>query len=338
MAVKSKKVVLGCNVSDALSDIGAYNYFMVDHSAYPSCDNLLHVSRKDPGAKELVVALANAGFSLYKSEEHVSKFVRNSEIANFWHRVKEGDFLTSDGLVYQVDLPANPAVSKLLVVFSSIGEDIFMSSLMRMFTFNFKSIAKYIPADAAVLRIADIGSVVGSFYLNNNSDRTFGDRVTALIHKVSDDLRVSAENVTLYGASKGGTAALYHGVTGGFNAVVVDPIVSDEYYERVFADSHFTQGTFPETKQQTFSRILESDRLLKQKISIIYSARSPQYSYIGSIVRESKLGRQFNYLNSLNPLINDHPDVGVQTVNIAVMLINMSMYHLKPDTYSIEVV
>ncbi|NQD74512.1 XcbB/CpsF family capsular polysaccharide biosynthesis protein [Pseudomonas sp. CrR7] len=174
--------------------------------------------------------------------------------------------------------------------------------------------------------------------MNNNSDKEFADRVTALINEVSSGLGVKADRVTVYGASKGGTGALYHGVTGGFNAVVVDPIVSDEYYEKVYADSHFTIGTFPESKQQVFARVLNTGRQLKQKISIIYSSRSPQYEYITKIVKSSELGRQFSYFNSTNTLINDHPDVGAQTVNVAVMLINMSLYQLRSDCCSVDVV
>ncbi len=338
MATKTKKVVLGGAVAEVLSNLSSIDYVHVDHSEYADCENILHVSRKDPLAKSYVVELANSGFSLYKSANRISSFVRNSVVPDFWHRVKAGEFNCANGLVYQLETPKEHKVSRVLVVFSSIGEDIFTSSLMRVFTFNFKSIGKYLPADTAVLRIADLGGVVGSFYLNNNADPEFADRVTSLIKRVSQELGVNPEGVTLYGASKGGTGALYHGVMGGFNAVVVDPIVSDEYYERVFKDSHFTIGTFPETKQQVFTRILNSDVELKQSISIIYSSRSPQYEYITSIVKESRVGRGFNYLNSLNVLINDHPDVGAQTVNIAVMLMNASLYQIPVGRYCMDVV
>ena len=338
MASRIKKVVLGEGAVEVLSDLNSVDFIHVDHSAYAGFDNILQLSRKVPLAKSYVVKLANSGFSLFKSSENTSSFVRNRVIPDFWHKVKGGDFNAYHGLVYQLELPKSHKPTKVLVVFSSIGEDVFTSSLMRLFTFNFKSIGKCLPADTAVLRIADLGGVVGSFYLNNNADLKFAERVTALITKVGGDLGLGAENITLYGASKGGTGALYHGVVGGFNAVVVDPIVSDEYYEKAFNDSHFTIGTFPESKQQVFSRVLESDVKLKQKISIIYSLRSPQYEYIRRIVKESRAGRHFSFLNSNNSLINDHPDVGAQTVNIAVMLINMSLYQIPAECYSIDVV
>ncbi|WP_409313975.1 XcbB/CpsF family capsular polysaccharide biosynthesis protein [Pseudomonas putida] len=338
MATKTKKVVLGGQVAEVLADLNSIDYVHVDHSAYGDCENLIHVSRKNPLAKSYVVELANAGFSLYKSNDHMSSFVRNSVIPDLWHRVKAGEFKTAHGLVYQLEVPKVHKASRMLVVFSSIGEDIFTSSLMRLFTFNFKSIGKYLPADTAVLRIADLGGVVGSFYLNNNADPEFAHRVTSLINTVGQELGVEKESITLYGASKGGTGALYHGVVGGFNAVVVDPIVSDEYYESVFRDSHFTIGTFPESKQQVFARILDSDLRLKQSISIVYSSRSPQYDYINRIVKKSRVGRQFDYLNSVNSLINDHPDVGAQTVNIAVMLMNISLYQIPTKCYCLDVV
>ena len=338
MSKTSIKIETGTRISDLIKEVSAYNFVSVDHSKYNNSTNILEICRKDASVKPLVLTLANAGFSLYKTEDSVSKFVRNSEIPNFWHRVTSGEFLCHEGMIYHLELPKNQQCSRVLVTFSSIGDDIFNPSLMRLFNFNFKSISKFVPADTAILRIADIGSVVGGFYLDTNSDEKFASRVLNLIQKIQFDLNVKKESVTLYGASKGATAALYHGVTGGYSAVVVDPIVSDEYYEKKFNDSHFTIGTFPQTKQELFSKILSEPSNCNTNISLIYSDRSPQFQYITSIVKASEAGKKFSYINSNNTLIKDHPDVSPNTINIAVSLINMSLYNLHPPKFDLTTI
>ena len=135
------------------------------------------------------------------------------------------------------------------------------------------------------------------------------------------------ENVVLYGASKGATASLYHGIKGSYNAVVVDPIVSDEYHEKKYNDSHFTQGTFPFTKQEKFSQLFKECEV-NSDINIIYSENSPVYDAINKNVKENDVLQKINYINVVHPKIKDHPDVGVNTIDILTLIINNLFYKL----------
>ena len=318
------------------------SYVHVNHgpSSAPG-ENLITISRRDPNAKRLISHLAVNGFYLYRATEDGSRFVRDHTISRLWHRVKDGDFSTNeDGLIYSFTLPAVKSdFMRILVIFSSMSTSIYTPSMMRYFEQHFRSAQKHVPPNTAVLRIADIGGVVGAFYLNTvrNPDNT--ERIRRLITETAIAHNVSHHDVVLYGASKGGTGALYHGLTGGFKCLAVDPVISDDYYVSTYQDSHFTtSGVFPERKQDVFARIIDKALDSDSKISgedtmtaVIYSERSPQYGAIQEIAVQ-KLHDRAAFFNCINPEIADHPDVSPKSLNTAAMLINMFFYDmdLKP--------
>lgn len=318
------------------------SYALVNHgpSAAPG-ESLITISRRDPAAKRLISHLAVNGFYLYRVTEGGSRFVRDHTISRLWHRVKDGDFSANeDGLIYSLTLPAVKSdFMRILVVFSSMSTSIYTPSMMRYFEQNFRSAQKHIPPNTAVLRIADIGGVVGAFYLNTARDPNNTERVRRLITETALAHNVSFDDIVLYGASKGGTGALYHGLTGGFKCLAVDPVISDDYYVSTYQDSHFTtDGVFPESKQDVFARVIEhaldsdsktSDE--RTKTAVIYSERSPQFGAIQEIAVEKLRGRAA-FFNCINPEIADHPDVSPKSLNTAAMLMNMFFYdmELKP--------
>ncbi|BBE23083.1 hypothetical protein MN0502_19660 [Arthrobacter sp. MN05-02] len=310
----------------------AVSYGDVSHgSVGVEGESLLEIARRTDDAKEILIRLAMAGFYVYRKTEDSTRLVRDHTIAKLWHRVKEGDYsVNSEGLIYSYSPPLSPTpVPKLLVIFSSMSTSIYNTSMMRYFEQNFKSAQKYIPHDTAVLRIADIGGVVGAFYLNTYRNPNNVQRIQRLLSDVMIQYSIPTSNVVLYGASKGGTAALFHGMTGGYKFISVDPIVSDNYYVTRFRDSHFTQGgIFERTKDEVFAELV-SNKLRytsfgarnKAEGSVIFSQRSPQYSAITSTLVEH-LAHRYAFFDSINPGINDHPDVSPKTLNIATMLMN----------------
>jgi hypothetical protein len=326
--------VLQTDISVDLSQIrellAGKNYVHVSHQDQAQSENLIQISRKNVRAKDLIVALANNGFSLYKSSEGVSSFVFHNQIANLWRPVNNKNLLDHDDVVYTLSPASDDIVpTRLLVIFSSISGDIYQSSLRRHFEQNFASVHKYIPADTLVLRIADMGGVVGSFYMNTNFLHDNEQRISNLIRKVMAEHGIVSPHVVLYGTSKGATGALYHGIKNDLRFVAVDPIVSDEHYVQTYNDSHFTVGTFPENKEAVFRRLMKEADTMPQNSSVIYSTNSPQYKYIGTVLCQTQSGSSLFFFNSRHPKIKDHPDVGPNTINIAVMLMNMGLYDMS---------
>lgn len=106
----------------------------------------------------------------------------------------------------------------------------YSASLYRYFAKNFSTIDKYIGKNVSILRVADIGGITGSFYLNTNALPTNADKIKSLILEVIEQCQIKSDDVVLYGCSKGGTAAVYHGLTNNYKIVAVDPILNDEHY------------------------------------------------------------------------------------------------------------
>ncbi|WP_187608313.1 XcbB/CpsF family capsular polysaccharide biosynthesis protein [Caballeronia sp. EK] len=315
--------------ADLAGDTGCLRILNVDMTSYGDPEkNIIALAYRNPPLRKKLVELTNKGFYVYKHVGSVSSLLHHSEIPKVWQKITEGTLKTFRSLTYGLAAPeitSGPA--RLVVVFSSMNEDLFNASFStRYFCGNFPSIQKYLPANTYVLRIADIGSVVGSFYLNTHYSSETERDVQDLIRDICQTHGMSVDrDVVLYGASKGGTAALYHGLIGGMKAVSIDPIVSDDYYLTRWKDTHFTEGTFPVTKQEKFTSTLASTKFVNH-INVICSERSPQFRYINEILRASSLANEINFFNSLHPEITDHPHVAPNTINIAVALMNGLFY------------
>lgn len=315
------------------------DYLHIDHSHHSAQDsNLIRLSRVDPKAKDLLVELASKGYYVYSASAGTTKFVRHEAIRKLWHSIRDGVYrITDDDMVYTVTGPVIPdAAQNLLVVFSSIGSDIYNPGLSRYFTQNYQSVQKFIPANTVVLRIADIGGVQGSFYLNTTYDPNNAAKIQRLIGDVCREQGISRDRVVLYGASKGGTGALYHGLLGDFRAVAVDPIVNDDYYVRRYGDTHFTLGgVFASTKEQVFADLMNTEQMStsisdSSRQVVICSELSPQFAYTNEILIDHN-SRGLAFYNVVNPNIKDHPDVSSNTLDLAVTLINGHFYDLRID-------
>lgn len=299
---------------------------------------LLAASHRNSELKRYVVALAKAGYYVYHVVDGVVRFVREDHIPKMWHSVRDGDYQVSDeGVVYKIEEPvAGGPTNNLVVIFSSIGGDIFGNGLSRYFTMNFRSIQKHVPADTAILRIADIGGVVGSFYLDTLHVPNNSKRITSLIESVRHERQIGKKSVITYGASKGASGALYQALTSGYRCVCVEPIVNDAYYETAFGDTHFTRdGIFLKSKEEFFTEamtqheksVADASTFDTGSIVVVYSDQSPQSAYI----RETLGGHitaAVSLVNFRHPSISDHPDVSPNSLNLVSMYLNMMCYGL----------
>lgn len=310
--------------SMAADNNGLPRYFRVNTSlASKPDDDLMKLALKNKHAKDLLIRLTNLGFSLYYNAADESRFIRHDRIVHHWPAVKDGTFTASDdGIVHQFEQPESGEIRRLVVVFSPINSK---PRLIRYFRPSFATLMKYIPRDTAILRIADVGGVKGAFYLDTSFMPDNSSRIRRLIQSTVDEHGVDADNVVLFGASKGGTGALFHGLTGGWKFVSVDPIVTDSWYEQYENDYHFTaHRVFPRPKQEVFTelvgRVASERRGHSPNSVIVTSSRSPQYAYTSEIIRP--LRDSLSVLDSGNPNILKHPDVAPKTIYAQVMAIN----------------
>lgn len=331
------------SVDGLLSDIKNSNYAFIhltDSTGLMGSNSFIKTAYLNKEVREIAVELAKAGYYVYRVVDGVARFVHEEHIPTLWHLVKDGTYKVSEeGLVYCLEGPiARGPAQNLVVVFSSISSDIFGNGLSRYFNQNYKSLYKYLPDDTAILRIADIGGIVGSFYLDTKFAPKNTQRIASLIESVRADLNLDKGSVITYGASKGATGALFHALNNGYKCVCVEPIVNDEYYETAYRDSHFTaDGIFTDSKEGVFTELLHrtslgSDLAATPEIStvVIYSEQSPQATYIEKVIHPDP-SSTISLVNFRHPLIKDHPDVSPQSLNLVSMYLNMMCYGLPME-------
>ena len=339
MSSKTLLTTLEVGLHDLLGELdrGDYRYIhLSDPNNVMGQKSLLSTAHRNRMVKDYVVSLAKKGFHVYHAVDGVSRFVREDHIPQMWHAVRNGDYqASSEGVIYRLDPPRSGGNARnLIVVFSSIGGDIFGNGLSRYFTQNFRSIQKHVPADTAILRIADVGGVVGSFYLDTAYCPNNSKRIHELIEEVRLDMLLPKGAIITYGASKGATGALYYALRFGYRSVCVEPIVNDAYYESEYGDSHFTRdGVFINSKEDTFTDAMEQHRTMVEngssfstgRIVVVYSDQSPQAPYIRDILG-SRVVSDMSLVNFRHPSIKDHPDVSPNSLNLVSMYLNMMCY------------
>lgn len=323
------------------------NFLHIRHPEQSQVDeNLTQISRRFSPARQLLLGLTARGFYTYSSRNFETRMVLERRIPTLWQPLVSGEFLQSSlGVIYSLtQAVVESETPKLLVLLCPMHASMYSSSLYRYFPQNFKSIQKYIAPDTAVLRIADLGGVVGSFYVDTTTHPENVDRIQALVGLSIRDLNVKAENVVFYGGSKGGTGALLHGLVGRYKVVAVDPVLSDRHYEERHRDSHFTRDSvFMESKDDLFVRTVAKYRSTAdwdspdQRKVIIYSSLSPQATYINSIALEP-LAEGVSSFDVVHPSIKDHPDVGPNSLPLTTTVINNLLYGLDPPLGNRQVI
>lgn len=317
------------NVEKVLSQNSDCEYLHVHHEVNFKKDdeNLITEARRDPRAKIVLTELANKGFYLYMTKDNkISSFVHHKALSRLWSPIRNKDYYFDNDLVYSIENPTIINNVNLLVVFSSISDKLYQSSLHRYFTKNFQNISKYINPNTVILRIADIGGITGAYYLDNKYIQDNESKIQHLISKIS--LKYEANKVILFGVSKGGSGALYHGVLGNYDFVAVDPILDDELYLTKHKDLHFVEGISTISKAEKFRNLLTSRRYaLANNGSIITSENSPQFSYIEKAILQSS-SKEFSIFVNNDPAIQDHPDVAPKSLFLITTLINNSLNNI----------
>lgn len=313
---------------DELLASGLYKYIHIDHSELTlNQENIINLARRHPEVRNKLISLTNNGFLTYVLRDGVSSLVKISELQKLWIPLKEKKYSISDkGIVYEYVNSEHNIDKKLLVIFSQIPLDPHSSSLNRYFSRSFSTLEKYVGKNVSILRIADIGGITGAFYLNTIGLPNNENNIQLLIKKIAADNNIAEENIVLYGASKGGTAAMYHGLSCKLKVVAVDPIFDDEFYLSEHDDLHMINGIFPDTKKNKFRILLNEKINHLPDIKVITSKNSEQFSYIEDFLRP--IIPKITLLNCINPMIKKHPDVGPYTIHATTALINASLINL----------
>lgn len=117
-----------------------------------------------------------------------------------WKRWNQGD----RPITYLLDQPPTAlGLKRLVVVFSAIAGP-------HDFTYNYRAALSGVSSYR--LFILDDFGIRGSYYLADHRDRSIYDSVQAFLKYILHELQIDPADVTFAGSSKGGTAALIHGL------------------------------------------------------------------------------------------------------------------------------
>ncbi|MGX4689201.1 hypothetical protein [Streptomyces sp. JNUCC 63] len=169
-----------------------------------------------------------------------------------------------------------------------------------------------------ILWIRDRFDGGNTYYLCKDMDFAVERSVIGLIAKVVKSLGLTPGDVTLWGSSKGGSAALYFGLRYGFRNIVasVPQLRVGTFVRDVYPDvgRHMLGEAMPDDNVGVLDAILpgllESGANPDAHIYLVSSPQDEQYSsqvepFLGLLQRY----RNFNFIFSESPFISDHGKV-----------------------------
>ncbi|PZH08523.1 hypothetical protein C1I97_15895 [Streptomyces sp. NTH33] len=192
---------------------------------------------------------------------------------------------------------------------------------------------------ANILWIRDRFHGTNSYYLCKEMDFRLEESVAALIFNVMKALSLTPDDVTMWGGSKGGSAALHFGLRYGFRNIVsiVPQFLIGTYVRKVHPRvAAFMLGEgVPEENVRAVDAILpELVRSEANRTANIYLLSSPQDEQYPEQV-EPFLGlfqryENFNFIYSESPFITDHTQVTRRNVPALMGILNLLADGLPP--------
>ncbi|MFE3167305.1 hypothetical protein [Streptomyces sp. NPDC059224] len=192
---------------------------------------------------------------------------------------------------------------------------------------------------ANILWIRDSFAGSQSYYLCREMDFALEQSVIGLISKVMTALGLTTDSVTLWGGSKGGSAALYFGLKYGFrNIVAIAPQLAVGTYVKTVHPrvARFMLGeAVPEENVRIMDALIpdlaRSGVHRSANIYLVSSAQDDQYP----VQVEPYLGlfqhyENFNFVFSDSPHIADHTQVAGRNVPLLMGIVNFLIDGIAP--------
>ncbi|MFI9613444.1 hypothetical protein ACIHCM_17555 [Streptomyces sp. NPDC052023] len=200
--------------------------------------------------------------------------------------------------------PAQGDHRHLLVVFSSVGSPYGFGNALDSVKCN-------------VLRIRDRFDGGASYYVARNMDFSVTESIQALIEDHMRRLRVTRDEVTLLGASKGGSAALYYGLKYDYKNIVAS---TPQYFLGSYSKGHGQLGDAVLGEGQPDENVAVMDAVMKDLLAEktdlkrnIYVISSPgDYQYEQEVQHYLPALREyenFNFLFVESPTVRRHDEV-----------------------------
>lgn len=191
---------------------------------------------------------------------------------------------------------------------------------------------------ANILWIRDQFDGHNSYYLCKEMDFSLEQSVIGLISRVMNALELTPDQCTMYGSSKGGTAALHFGLRYGFRNIVASVPqfrIGTFVRESMPGAARLMMGEVTEEKVQLLDSVLaDTVRTSTNRDANIYLISSPQDEQYARHV-EPYLGlfqgyANFNFVYNDSPLIAGHGKVTLRNLPTMMGLLNLLVDGVTP--------
>ncbi|MEQ4550145.1 XcbB/CpsF family capsular polysaccharide biosynthesis protein [Weissella sp. GP1] len=273
---------------------------------YTGKQNIIEIAKENSDIRRYYYDLLRRGFVMNYYKDGFSYLVKRENV-----KIQGGFEWYNERLPYTLvpvlEKRKNNSDHKLLVIFSGFSGRFGQSSAFkRGFSNYFPDIERYLVKNVAVLRLVDLNLTYGSSYLNTENYPEYEDDVQKLIKHVAEKQGVEKNNIVLYGPSKGGTGALYHGSLGDFKTVAVDPIVNFYEYNNDRDDVLMMKGAFPE---DLVPMINENSKHNSSR-QVVIDNQFVEYNYD----QHARLHNGIDIVNLNDETVQSHPDVAKNSV------------------------
>ena len=181
--------------------------------------------------------------------------------------------------------------------------------------------------ESAILWIRDPHN---SYYIQKGADQWYAHSTGALIAKHVSLLDITEDDVVLLGASKGGTAALYHGLSGGYKNIVasaprIHPAKGNKQQRPQVVEELVGSNSFK--AENAFDQLIPQLLIDSTKEKNIYIFTSPaDNQYLTDIEPNIALFEQFTNFNLIctdSPSVNQHEDVTLYNIQPIISIIGL---------------
>lgn len=292
-----------------------------------SAQNIIQIARKDRKVYETYKLLLENDYILYFHEQHISKLYKREYVHELF---KRKDLIKERNVFYTLDKPIGRKVNnlvpkRLLVIFTCMpSKDKYDSCLMpdRMFPKFFDGIEKSLVKNIYTMRIMDLNVSHGSHYISTVNYPGYESDVQNAILKVISEIGVDKENVVLYGGSKGGTGAIYHGTALDLKTLAVDPILNiggaNEQNDRRFLKNLRKEDLVPTINENLAkSNMYDKYIICSEHVKLYYD----------QVLRINN--KKIKKVNMIDEMITAHPEVSRNSVPEQLMILNLLFSNLN---------
>lgn len=282
-----------------------------------SKDNLIKCARSDKNAYKTYKDLLKRDYILTGHNGTESFLCKREFIIELWQRK---DLKNYESLFYTIENPIDRKLNEqntkkqLLVLFTCMPNlEKYDNSLMtdRMFHPFFSKISVNLIKNTYIMRIMDLNC---SHYIDTINNSEMENQIKHSIEEVRNQLLLDKKDVVLYGASKGGTGALYHGLKLGYSFLAVDPIISISEYNKT--DAHFLKDLRVEDLTDILNYYIDKKSSCEK-----YIIASENVTFNYSKVKGLK-NEELTILNMKDNHIKTHPDVSLNSIPEQLAILN----------------